>query len=79
MIFEPMRINLSELKINSADQSSRISLGSTVIKGINVAAKKSQAFGQHLSDSSVQINPVGATNDNDFLDAASDKMNFKKG
>ncbi|PTY77101.1 hypothetical protein B5V89_15695 [Heyndrickxia sporothermodurans] len=68
MVFEPTQINLSDLKINSSDHSSAITLGSAVIVGRRVVAKKSQAIGQLLSDHTTIISSKSFTIDDDLED-----------
>jgi hypothetical protein len=50
-----MNVNLGELKLNNADHSSSISLGSTIQIGRNVTAKKNQAFGQQMADNTILL------------------------
>ncbi|MEK5520735.1 MULTISPECIES: hypothetical protein [Heyndrickxia] len=68
MVFEPIQINLSELKINSCDHSSAITLGSAVIVGRRVVAKKNQPIGQLLSDRTTVISSKSFTIDDDIED-----------
>ncbi|MED1205745.1 hypothetical protein [Heyndrickxia acidicola] len=64
----PINIHLGDLKLNSADHSSAISIGTTIQIGRNVTARKNQAFGQQLADNTIQVNPYAKTIDNDLSD-----------
>lgn len=75
MFFIPTKVNIATLKINNPDQMSSVFLGSTMKVGVNVSAKKNQAFGQQLADCSTTIIPIGITlDDNEMFDSTSAKV-----
>jgi len=73
MFFIPTKINIGDLKINSADHTSPISLGSNFLIGNNVAGKKNQGFGQQSADLSITAIPIHMILDDDCIDSPSVK------
>jgi hypothetical protein len=75
MFFKPADIKIGGLKVNSVDHLGSISFGSTEKIGRNVAAKKSQGFGQQLSDFTFRAINIHYVLDEDTLDQWTIKNN----
>lgn len=76
MFFIPTVVNIGNLKINSCEHKSTVSIGANLQKEKNVSAKKNQGFGQQLADFSSLITPIGITFDEDKIDSLSIKNNI---
>ncbi|RFU60561.1 hypothetical protein [Peribacillus glennii] len=72
MSFIPSKVNIGNIIINNADHFSSVSYGSTSKIDRNVVAKKSQGFGQQLSDHTVVASSFKIMLDDDFLDVYSE-------
>jgi hypothetical protein len=75
MYFFPTIINIGDLKINSADHTSPVSLGSNFIVGNHVGGRKNQGFGQQCADFSITAIPIHVVLDDDLVDSPSFKNN----
>ncbi|WP_027724585.1 hypothetical protein [Tuberibacillus calidus] len=74
MFFKPTNVEIAEIKINNADHSGRVSLGSTIQIGRHVCAKKSQGFGQQMSDLTLRAFNWHAVRDDDVLEQQTIKI-----
>jgi hypothetical protein len=63
------------MKINSPDHNNHVSVGPSILKGINVTGKKNQGFGQQLADLTVTAVPILIVVDDEMIDAAAIKVN----
>ncbi|WP_139194353.1 hypothetical protein [Bacillus sp. MUM 13] len=68
------QLNISCVNIISMDQSSSVSVGSTVKIGRYVSAKKNQSFGQQGGFGCMLTHFKGILSDSDMLDAAAEKF-----
>ncbi|PLS09457.1 hypothetical protein [Neobacillus cucumis] len=75
MFFIPTNVNIGDVKINSPDHKSGISLGSAFLKGVNVVGKKNQGFGQQIADETGTVIPIHLIQDDDVIDSTSMKVN----
>ncbi|MFK9093677.1 hypothetical protein [Bacillus salipaludis] len=75
MFFIPTNVNIGNMKINSPDHKSAVSVGPTLLKGINVAGKKNQGFGQQFADFSITAVPIHIIFDDEIIDIPSIKIN----
>ncbi|EKN70064.1 hypothetical protein BABA_06796 [Neobacillus bataviensis LMG 21833] len=73
MFFIPTVVNIGNLKINSCEHKSTVSIGSNLQSRKNVHAKKNQGFGQQIADFSALVSPIGITFDDDQIDSLSIK------
>ncbi|MFD0049721.1 hypothetical protein ACFVHQ_10375 [Actinomycetes bacterium NPDC127524] len=74
MSIKPDQLNISCINIISMDQSSSISVGSTIKAGRYVSAKKNQAFGQQGGCGCILTHFKTILSDNDMLDSAAEKF-----
>jgi len=70
-----MEINIGAMKLNNADHGGIVSLGSTEQTNRQVAAKKTQGFGQQFGDRVWRVATVQWVRD----DEASDSCSMKTG
>lgn len=75
MFFIPTKINIGDMKINSADHNSPVSIGSNFQVGITVSGRKNQGFGQQSADLSTSTIPIHFVLDEDIVDSPSYKNN----
>ncbi|MDR4947419.1 hypothetical protein [Neobacillus cucumis] len=75
MFFIPTNVNICNLKNNSPDHSSVISLGPNFLTGMNVYGKKNQGFGQQMADDTVTVIPIYIIFDEDGIDSPNSKLN----
>jgi hypothetical protein len=75
MLFEPSSVNIGFLKVNNVDHGGNISFGQSFKHNRNIAAKKSQGFGQQLADSVIRFDTIQLLLDEDVLDNAAMKIN----
>lgn len=74
MSMKPDQLNISCVNIISMDQSSSVSVGSTVKIGRYVSAKKNQSFGQQVGCGCILPHFKGILSDGDMLDSAAEKF-----
>jgi hypothetical protein len=63
------------MKLNNVDHLSSISFSSNVKKNRNVAAKKTQGFGQQLADGTIRAFTISGVADDDIQDVSNVKSN----
>lgn len=68
-MFLPCDIHIGSMKLNNTDHSSTVSFGTTKLINRNVKAKKTQGFGQQLSDFTLRFCPIQMVIDDDMSDA----------
>ncbi|WP_241158496.1 hypothetical protein [Cohnella candidum] len=74
-MFGPVQIDIKGMKVNNADHAGFISFGRTVLTNRNVAAKKTQGFGQQFADGVVRLCTVQYVQDDEVEDFRSVKEN----
>lgn len=75
MFFLPIKVNITDLKLNNIDHLGSVSFSSTIKKNINVCAKKNQGFGQEKADNTLRIFSKSSVVDNDLKDSYTGKFN----
>ncbi|WP_253701172.1 hypothetical protein [Bacillus sp. FJAT-29814] len=72
-MFIPTKVNIGEFRLGTPDHKSAVSVGTNLMHGVNVAAKKSQGFGQQMADGLVIFQSVHITFDDEIIDMPSIK------
>ncbi|MBO9128386.1 hypothetical protein [Bacillus sp. 165] len=76
MFFLPSSVNLNHIKINSMENNSTISTGSTIITNHNSKIQMNEGFGEQNADEVGMYIPILFVDDSDVIDHALTKKRY---
>lgn len=73
MFFETTGVRIGAIELNNSDHLGQVSVGSNYLVNQNVAAKKTQGFGQQHADMTRRYDMIHLVLDDDVIDGVAEK------